>query len=134
MAADPKVYAFEEVAKHDKIKDCWLIINGKVYDVSQFMEEHPGGEEVMLAATAKDASSDFEDIGHSDDAREKMGNYCIGQIDVATVPLKRAHISLPQAQYNSSKGPGFVIKILQFLLPLVILGLALAVRRSTKEE
>lgn len=37
----------EEVAKHNKQSDLWLIIHGKVYDVSKFVEEHPGGVDVI---------------------------------------------------------------------------------------
>lgn len=37
MASDPKVIAFEEVAKHNKIKDCWLVINGKVCTCFPFL-------------------------------------------------------------------------------------------------
>ncbi|KAL5666007.1 hypothetical protein ACJX0J_026115, partial [Zea mays] len=48
--AGGKVYSFEEVRKHSDRKDCWLIIAGKVYDVTPFMEEHPGGDEVLLAS------------------------------------------------------------------------------------
>ncbi|EMS68958.1 Cytochrome b5 isoform 1 [Triticum urartu] len=69
MAGGGKVYSFQEVRKHSQRKDCWLIISGKVYDVTPFMEEHPGGDEVLLACTGKDATADFEDIGHSDAAK-----------------------------------------------------------------
>jgi hypothetical protein len=53
MAGGKAVYSFQEVSKHNDRKDCWLIIAGKVYDVSPFMEEHPGGDEVLLACTGE---------------------------------------------------------------------------------
>ncbi|CAI9086962.1 OLC1v1020909C1 [Oldenlandia corymbosa var. corymbosa] len=134
MASETKLHSFDEVAKHNKTKDCWLIIHGKVYDVTPFMEDHPGGDEVLLSATGKDATNDFEDVGHSDDAREMMAPYYIGEIDKSTVPQKRAYIPPQQANYNPDKTPEFVIKILQFLVPLLILGLAFAVRHYTKEQ
>ncbi|XP_057453652.1 cytochrome b5 [Lotus japonicus] len=134
MASDPKVHLFEDVVKHSEIKDCWLIIDGKVYDVTPFMEDHPGGDEVLLSATGKDATNDFEDVGHSDSARDMMEKYYIGEIDPSTVPLKRTYVPPPHTQYNPDKTSEFVIKILQFLVPLLILGLAFAVRHYTKKE
>ncbi|KAL7003658.1 Cytochrome b5 isoform E [Sarracenia purpurea var. burkii] len=134
MASNPEVHLFEEVSKHNKTKDCWLIISGKVYDVTPFMDDHPGGDEVLLSATGKDATTDFEDVGHSDSARELMEKYYIGEIDAATVPKKRNYVPPQQVSYNPDKTPEFVIKILQFLVPLLILGLALAVRHYTKEK
>ena len=35
-------YMKEEVAKHSTKEDCWLIINEEVYDVTEFMDIHPG--------------------------------------------------------------------------------------------
>ncbi|CAN0922688.1 Cytochrome b5 isoform E [Linum grandiflorum] len=135
MESDPKkVFGFEEVSVHNKTKDCWLIISGKVYDVTPFMEDHPGGDEVLLSATGKDATNDFEDVGHSDSAREMMDKYYIGEIDANTVPTKRKYIPPQTSTYNQDKTPEFVIKILQFLVPLLILGLAFAVRHYTKKE
>ncbi|CAA0824709.1 Ubiquitin-60S ribosomal protein L40-1 [Striga hermonthica] len=91
------------------------------------MDDHPGGDEVLLSATGKDATNDFEDVGHSDSAREMLHKYYIGEIDPTTVPLKRAYVPPPQqAQYNQDKSSDFLIKILQFIVPLLILGLAFA--------
>ncbi|KAE8727360.1 Cytochrome b5 [Hibiscus syriacus] len=134
MASDPKVHTFEEVAVHYKTKDCWLIISGKVYDATPFMEDHPGGDEIVLSATGEDATNDFEDVGHCDSARELMGNYYIGEIDSKTVPAKRAYSPPQQPAYNPDKTPEFVVKILQLLVPLLILGLAIAVSHYTKKE
>ncbi|KAF5450474.1 hypothetical protein F2P56_030826 [Juglans regia] len=134
MALKPKVYQFEEVVTHNETKDCWLIISGKVYDVSAFMEDHPGGSEVLLGATGKDATNDYEDVGHSESAKELMAKYAIGDIDASTVPKKRTYIPPKQAPYNPDKTSDFVVNILQFLVPLLILGLAFAVRQFSKKE
>ncbi|KAK9063132.1 hypothetical protein SSX86_017002 [Deinandra increscens subsp. villosa] len=134
MASDPKRFVFSEVSVHNKTKDCWLIIEGKVYDVTPFMEDHPGGDEVLLAATGKDATDDFEDVGHSDDARDLMQKYYIGEVDKATVPKKRAYVAPTDRNYNPDKTQDFIVKILQFIVPLVILGLAFVVRSYTKEK
>jgi cytochrome b involved in lipid metabolism len=37
-----------QVSTHSKNNDCWIIIHGKVYDVTKFLQDHPGGEEVLL--------------------------------------------------------------------------------------
>jgi L-lactate dehydrogenase (cytochrome) len=34
-----------EVAKHSSLDDCWIVVNGKVYDLTKFAPNHPGGAE-----------------------------------------------------------------------------------------
>ena len=63
-----------------------------------------------------------------------MDKYYIGEIDPSTVPQKRTYVAPQQAHYNPDKTQEFVIKILQFLVPILILGLAFAVRQYTKEK
>lgn len=43
-----KIYSLQEVAKHNTSKDMWLSIDGKVYDVTKYQHDHPGGAEIML--------------------------------------------------------------------------------------
>nr|XP_046243139.1 cytochrome b5 isoform X2 [Scatophagus argus] len=75
-----KCYTLEEVRLHNMSNDTWLIIHDKVYDISKFLEEHPGGEEVLLEQAGADATESFEDVGHSTDAREMLQQYLIGEL------------------------------------------------------
>ncbi|GMH02503.1 hypothetical protein Nepgr_004342 [Nepenthes gracilis] len=132
MGGESKVYTLAEVAEHNTSKDCWLVIGGKVYDVTKFLEDHPGGDEVLLSATGKDATDDFEDVGHSSTARAMMDEFLVGNINSATIPAKVTYTPPKQPHYNQDKTPQFIIKVLQFLVPLLILGLAVIVRIYTK--
>lgn len=100
--------------------------------MTKFMEDHPGGDEVLLSSTGKDATDDFEDVGHSSSARAMMDDFYVGEIDASTIPARTKYTPPKQPQYNPDKTPEFVIKLLQFLVPLLILGLAFGVRFYTK--
>lgn len=69
----------EAVSKTDP-KLTRFILHDKVYDVTQFLNEHPGGEEILLDHKGVDASEDFDDVGHSTDAHELMKKYLIGEL------------------------------------------------------
>lgn len=130
-----KVYTLSEVEVHNSSKDCWLIIDGKVYDVTNFLEEHPGGDELLLSATGKDATDDFEDVGHSNSAREMMAEFLVGEVDPSTIPEKASSVDrAKEPQYNHDKSGEMIVKILQFLVPLAILALAVVARFLTKKE
>lgn len=73
-------YTLEDIRVHNLSNDTWLIIHDKVYDITTFLEEHPGGEEVLLEQAGADATESFEDVGHSTDAREMLEQYYIGEL------------------------------------------------------
>ncbi|KAI9469803.1 MAG: cytochrome b5 [Benjaminiella poitrasii] len=79
-----KVFSLDDVLKHNSKQDLWLVVHDKVYDITEFVLEHPGGEEVLLDEAGKDATEAFEDIGHSDEAREMLEQYLIGTLDEAS--------------------------------------------------
>ncbi|KAF8954855.1 hypothetical protein BGZ46_002808 [Entomortierella lignicola] len=67
-----KVFTNADLANHSTRDNLYLAIEGKVYDVTKFIDEHPGGEEVLLDESGKDATEAFEDVGHSDEARDML--------------------------------------------------------------
>ena len=79
-------YTQEEIALHNTEKDCWMILgekgNEKVYDVTTFLDDHPGGPEILLDLAGQNGNEEFEDIGHSKDAREMLKQYEIGQVNM----------------------------------------------------
>ncbi|KAI4172757.1 MAG: hypothetical protein LQ343_003349 [Gyalolechia ehrenbergii] len=67
--SETKEMTLEEISGHNSKKDLYLVIHEKVYDATSFIDEHPGGEEVLLDVGGQDATEAFEDVGHSDEAR-----------------------------------------------------------------
>jgi len=52
-----------EIFEHNTKESLWLLIDNKVYDVTNF--KHPGGKQILLQNAGQDATTQFEDISHS---------------------------------------------------------------------
>jgi flavocytochrome c len=71
-ASNEKEFSAEEVSKHNKDGDVWLILNGGVYDVSKFILDHPGGKDTIMEYAGKDATDTF-DLIHQDTVLKRYG-------------------------------------------------------------
>ncbi|MBT4721267.1 MAG: monooxygenase, partial [Rhodospirillaceae bacterium] len=69
----------EEVAQHNTKDDCWVIISGKVYDITEWAPHHPGGAGIARMYAGKDATAEFGDY-HSAGAVAHMAHFCIGDL------------------------------------------------------
>ncbi len=69
----------EEVAKHAAEKDCWIIIDGKVYDVTSYVEEHPGGDSILNNA-GRDSTQGFHGPQHPARVFDIIEDFCIGTL------------------------------------------------------
>ncbi|EJD41662.1 hypothetical protein AURDEDRAFT_90114 [Auricularia subglabra TFB-10046 SS5] len=57
----------QEIEKHASRDSCWIIIHGKAYDVTEFLDDHPGGSKIILKYAGKDATEEYDPI-HPPDA------------------------------------------------------------------
>lgn len=73
----------DEVAWHDTIDDCWMVICDYVYDCTRFLKNHPGGQDVLLEYAGRDATLAFIGTGHSQGAKRLLERFLIGELPVS---------------------------------------------------
>ncbi|KAJ8527971.1 hypothetical protein K7X08_015422 [Anisodus acutangulus] len=76
-----KSYSKAEVALHNKRTDCWIIIKDKVFDVTSYVEEHPGGD-AILAHAGDDSTEGFYGPQHATRVFEMIDDFCIGNLEI----------------------------------------------------
>jgi cytochrome b involved in lipid metabolism len=121
-----KYFTMDDVRKHSTCSDLWLAIHGKVYNVTDFQEDHPGGDEILLDNAEMDASTAFDDVGHSPEALDSMKQYYIGDLAPGweEEERKRRMANRPQVtriKNSQSESPAWQ----KLLPPLIIVLLAL---------
>ncbi|ADN02431.1 cytochrome b5 domain-containing protein [Spirochaeta thermophila] len=83
--ADLPFYTMEEVARRAEAGECWMVIHGKVYDLTEFVARHPGGK-AILEGCGTDATELFETrpmgsgTPHSERARALLETYLVGYL------------------------------------------------------
>lgn len=81
-----KKITLKDVTKHNTEKDCWMVIHDKVYDITKFIPDHPGGDTITLGC-GEDATYYFENrpmgdmnFPHSQDARDMLKQFYVGDL------------------------------------------------------
>jgi cytochrome b involved in lipid metabolism len=76
-----KTIALAEVGQHASASSCWAAVNGKVYDLTKWINKHPGGQNRIVGMCGKDASSAFQGQHKgSDPAVGVLAGYLIGSL------------------------------------------------------
>lgn len=74
-----------ELAKHNSANSCWLLISGKIYDVTTFLNQHPGNASTILPTCGTDATAAYASRGgtgsHSSSATAMLADYYIGNLN-----------------------------------------------------
>lgn len=81
MAAE---FSLKDVETHSTLKDCWIIINNKVYDISQYIPKHPSKPDIFLKYCGKNADIGWEtkdkNRKHSPNAKKLLDTYEVGSL------------------------------------------------------
>ncbi|KAF8323818.1 mitochondrial cytochrome b2-like protein [Clavulina sp. PMI_390] len=96
----------QEVSAHSTRESCWVIIAGQVYDLTEFLEEHPGGSAIILRYAGQDATQVYEEI-HPPTALEDNipQEKRLGPVDLATVKQPEATPAKTPVQTKSNELP-----------------------------
>ncbi|KAK5995035.1 putative cytochrome b5 [Cladobotryum mycophilum] len=109
-------FTYQDVAEHNTKKDIYVVIHDKVYDCTQFIDEHPGGEEVLLDVGGQDSTEAFEDVGHSDEARETLDKLLVGTLKrQAGDPSPKTQTAPVSAGANNADNTGLGIGLYAFV-------------------
>jgi cytochrome b involved in lipid metabolism len=78
-------YTKGQLATHNKPADCWMAINGGIYDVTNYVDMHPGGADIVLMYCGKDATQAYNTQGgrgrgHSSRADALLAQYKVGTL------------------------------------------------------
>ncbi|KAI0881503.1 Flavocytochrome c [Annulohypoxylon maeteangense] len=83
-----KEFTIEEVAKHNKKDDLWVVVKGVVMDLTNWLEEHPGGPNAIMNFMGRDATEEFEML-HDDEVIPKYApQQVIGRVKDQEVTLE----------------------------------------------
>ncbi|KAI4169617.1 MAG: hypothetical protein LQ343_005556 [Gyalolechia ehrenbergii] len=107
--AEPKILSTEEISKHNTAKDLWIVVDGQVWDLTNFAPEHPGGIGIILQHAGHDASQPYNEV-HSPSLLPKTltTSKFIGTLDTSTVSsawAKPPPQQNPKVQLKNEKPP-----------------------------
>ena len=73
------IYTLLEVKHHNNNEDCWIVANNKVYDVTKYIKEHPGGKYSIVKNAGTDQTKSYN--FHSKKGKDSWNQYHIGFIN-----------------------------------------------------
>ncbi|KAG8863979.1 fatty acid alpha-hydroxylase [Tulasnella sp. 330] len=88
-----RICTLEDVAMHSTAQSCWIARKGRVYDITGFLQDHPGGDDIILKHAGKDVEEimhDEAEHGHSDAAYDMMESYVIGRLGTTATIVDEA--------------------------------------------
>lgn len=95
----------EEVSKHNSPSDCWTIYKGNVYNISPFLDYHPGGEEELMKAAGVDCTAMYDKIHPWVNADAVLGQLKLGSLRSENPTTPKNLSTRPSPQKTNSRIP-----------------------------
>lgn len=98
-----RVWKLAEVSKHKSEDSCWMVLHGKVYDITAFVPKHPGGRSIILKNAGQDASEAFDSIHPV----EILEEYLTSDQMLGTVELEDTtkNVKTPESKHGLQSEP-----------------------------
>ncbi|OAR02648.1 hypothetical protein LLEC1_04433, partial [Akanthomyces lecanii] len=81
-----KTFTVSDVASHNKADNLYIIVDGDVYDVTKFQDDHPGGKKILQRVGGKDASKQFWKYHNEGILKKWHGRLHVGSLDTKPKP------------------------------------------------
>ncbi|KAG0165892.1 fatty acid alpha-hydroxylase [Apophysomyces sp. BC1034] len=110
------LFTLTQVQEHNSVDSCWMVYKGKVYDVTEFVRDHPGGEEILLQFAGADVTNVLDDETyhtHSDAACDLLEEYLLGDLVddqtavEASIPTKKKPVVARDEAFLDLRKPLF---------------------------
>ncbi|KAM3500451.1 hypothetical protein MY10362_006388 [Beauveria mimosiformis] len=120
---EPRIITAGELAKYEGTDTFWLAVHGKVYNLTAYAADHPGGVDVLKDSAGTDATESFDYAGHPKSAVQSMVKFCIGRLEGSNEDLTEK----PQEPPTPNKSAAVAGKPVsdsktRLLMPLLLVG------------
>ncbi|RSM02723.1 hypothetical protein CEP52_007795 [Fusarium oligoseptatum] len=86
-------FTLQDVAGKSTQSSGYIAIDNKVYEITDYMSKHPGGDDILAEVLGTDATQAFHEVGHSEEAMEQLKPLLAGELQVSkkanTATVKR---------------------------------------------
>ena len=72
----------KELSEHNSAESLWVAVHGKVFDLTDFFMEHPGGWEVIEEVAGSDATEKYEEANHRAESVRDIMKYYQGELQI----------------------------------------------------
>ncbi|GAB7344913.1 hypothetical protein MBLNU457_3349t1 [Dothideomycetes sp. NU457] len=81
-----QLISVEEISKHNTSEDCWIVVDGKVWDMTEFAPQHPGGPRIITKHAGRDASTSYNEVHAPSVLPENLSpDKYKGRLDTSTI-------------------------------------------------